>query len=190
MEPKKYFQIQTPGTDGVLRPLEVNQYGESDSFFDTEEEAELFIRQTFADAQSPEMNPDDKTDLVLIVLPVFCVRFIAVLLLLMLMACGSEKKGEKYIVSGLPKGVKVYGFNEQYDKPYGRYELHFFLKNETGKKIEYPQIDGDLFLNGELEGKVTGGLAEHLNNLDSGVISFSYIMPKQVPDSVVFKFVN
>lgn len=72
--PVKYFQICTPGVDGVLRPLEINQYGETDSFFATEDEVEKFIHEHFWDAQDDE-RPDDKTDIVLVILPLYLCRF-------------------------------------------------------------------------------------------------------------------
>lgn len=105
-----------------------------------------------------------------------------------MVSCGGDSKSpaEKYITKDLPDGVSVYGFNEKFDKPYGKYELHFFVKNETGKKIEFPEIEGALYLDGKLEGPVTGGPGKHLDNLDSGVVSFAYILPTKVPDSVVF----
>jgi hypothetical protein len=102
----------------------------------------------------------------------------------------AKPKPEKYVTENLPEGISVYGFEEKYDKPYGRYELYFILKNETGKKVEYPQVDGDLFVDGKLEGTATGGPGKHLNNLDSGLVSFMWILPYKVPDSVVFRWIQ
>jgi hypothetical protein len=101
-----------------------------------------------------------------------------------------KPKAEKYVTENLPEGISVYGFEEKYDKPYGRYELYFILKNETGKKIEYPQVDGDLFVDGKLEGTATGGTDKHLNNLESGLVSFMWTLPYKVPDSVVFRWIQ
>lgn len=71
--PVKYFQIMTPGINGVLRPFEVNQFGETESFFYSEAEAEKFIAKHFADAQQP--GEVEKKELVLIIMPVFLCRF-------------------------------------------------------------------------------------------------------------------
>jgi hypothetical protein len=101
-----------------------------------------------------------------------------------------EPKREKYIASKLPEGVTVYGFNETFDKPYGKYDLSFTLKNSTNKKIEYPQIDVDLYVDGKLEGTATGGPGKLLENGDIGTVSISWILPKKVPDSVVFKWIE
>ena len=74
MEPVKYYQIQAvdPKT-GILRPLEVHKFGEPDSFFETEEQAEKFIKEMFFNSQM-DINKE-VVDLVLVILPVFQVRF-------------------------------------------------------------------------------------------------------------------
>jgi len=102
----------------------------------------------------------------------------------------SKIKREKYITSKLPQGVTVYSFKETFDKPYGKYDLSFTLKNGTGKKVEYPQIDVDMYVDGKLEGTATGGPGKHLENDEKGTISISWILPKKVPDSVVFKWIQ
>lgn len=119
--------------------------------------------------------------------------FISALLMYLLFGCAPSEvhtPAQRFITDQLPKGVLVYGFDEQYDKYKGEYELRFFLKNETGKRIEYPQIDGDIFIDGKLDGPVTGGPGKHLNHLDSGVVSLATILPTRIPDSVVFKFIQ
>lgn len=76
MKPVKYYQIMTPDPQGILRPFEVNQFGETDSFFKTQFEAQEFIEEHFLDAQEVGSNPPiDQTDVVLVVLPVFLCRF-------------------------------------------------------------------------------------------------------------------
>lgn len=76
MKPIKYYQIVTPGVDGVLRPFDVSQFGEGDGLFSTQEEAERFIEETFDDAQEVgSFPPSYKKDLGLSVLPVWLVRF-------------------------------------------------------------------------------------------------------------------
>jgi hypothetical protein len=71
-KPVKYFQILTPDSKGILKPFEVNQFGETDSFFKTESDAEKFIIENFKDAQSDGI---DKTEAVLIVMPVFLIQY-------------------------------------------------------------------------------------------------------------------
>lgn len=110
-----------------------------------------------------------------------------------LVACGINEirtPAQRFITDHLPEGVLVYGFHENYDGYNGQYELRFFMKNETGQQIKYPGIEGDFFVDGKLEGPITGGPGKHLENLDSGVVSLSWILPTKVPDSVVFKFIQ
>jgi hypothetical protein len=71
-KPIKYYQIMTPATNGILRPFEVNQFGEVDSFFESEGQAEQFIADHFLDAQQED---GEKKELVLIILPVFICQF-------------------------------------------------------------------------------------------------------------------
>lgn len=75
MTPIKYYQILTPDNKGVIRPFEVNQFGESDPFFASQSDAENFIKENFLNAQTPMLEPADRVDLVLIVCPIFLVRF-------------------------------------------------------------------------------------------------------------------
>lgn len=73
ISPIQYFQIMTPDTKGILRPFEVNQFNETDPFFETEDQAKLFIADNFFDSQQP--GEPERKDLVLIILPVFLCRF-------------------------------------------------------------------------------------------------------------------
>jgi hypothetical protein len=76
MKPVKYYQIVTPDTNGVLRPFEINQFGEVDSFFKTSYEAEEFIKNNFLDAQETGSNPPiNQVDVVLSIMPVFLCRY-------------------------------------------------------------------------------------------------------------------
>jgi hypothetical protein len=76
MEPVKYYQIMTPDNDGVLRPFETIQFPGGRSFYDTQEDAEEFIKTNLLDAQEIGSNPPiDHTDVVLIILPIFKCRF-------------------------------------------------------------------------------------------------------------------
>ena len=76
MTPRKYFQIVTPDVNGVLRPFEVQQYGETESVFNTMDEAEQFINEHFDDYQEIGSDPRvERKDLVLSVIPVWMVRF-------------------------------------------------------------------------------------------------------------------
>lgn len=111
--------------------------------------------------------------------------------LAMLSSCGADKTiQERCNVKGLPSGVSCYGFNEKYNKPYGKWSLDFFMKNTTGKTIEIPQVDADIYVNGKKEGPVSGGPGRALANGDSAVVSYSWICPNNVPDSLIFKFVS
>lgn len=94
---------------------------------------------------------------------------------------------QKFNVSQLPKGIELSGFNELYDKPYGKWDLHLFMKNTSPKTIEYPQIDADLYIDGKVVGTVTGGPNKHLLSGDSAVVSLAWILPNQVPDEIIFK---
>jgi hypothetical protein len=76
MKPVKYYQIVTPDPIGVLRPLEVNQFGEVDSFFSTQREAEQFIEDHFDDHQEVGSSPpSERVDIVLSIVPVYLCRF-------------------------------------------------------------------------------------------------------------------
>lgn len=76
MKPVKYYQILTPDPNGVFRPFEVNQFSETDSFFESEQQAQEFIEEHFLDAQEIGSDPPiDKTELVLTVVPVWLLRF-------------------------------------------------------------------------------------------------------------------
>jgi hypothetical protein len=109
---------------------------------------------------------------------------------LLLAACNAtpSKPVNRFNVSQIPDGIKLYGFTEKYSPAAGQYELLFYIKNETGKKIEYPQVDGQLYVKGVVDGSPTGGPGKNLEPLDSGVVSLSWILPEQRPDSVLFTF--
>lgn len=108
-----------------------------------------------------------------------------------LMVSSPRKKAvEKYNTSSIPEGIEIYGFEEKYDKPYGRYELYFTILNRTGKPLKYPQVDGDLYVDGKLEGTVTGGPGKHLEDKETGVIGYAWILPNKVPDSIIFKYIQ
>ncbi len=113
-----------------------------------------------------------------------------VILFAVVAACSAPENKNKFIAKDLPQGVEVYGFNETFDKPYGKYALHFYLKNTTGQKLESAQVSGQLFIDGKVEGEPIGGPGRALDHLDSAVVSFAWVLPTKVPDSVVFKFSN
>lgn len=76
MKPVKYFQIVSFDKEGVMKPLEVNQFGHSSGLFDSENEAEQFINEEFLDSQEiGSYPPIDKVDLVISVIPIYLVRF-------------------------------------------------------------------------------------------------------------------
>lgn len=114
-------------------------------------------------------------------------NLIIILVLSAMAACNSPSPKDKFITKNLPEGIVLKGFNEKFNKPYGKWDLYFFMKNETGRKIEYPQVDGDLYLDGRIVTTVTGGPDKHLDNLDSGVVEFGWILPDKVPDSIIFR---
>lgn len=75
MKPNRYYQIVSPDSHGILRPFEVNQFGET-GFFETYEQAEQFIEEHFKDAQDVGSVPViDKTEIVLSIIPVYLCRF-------------------------------------------------------------------------------------------------------------------
>jgi hypothetical protein len=109
----------------------------------------------------------------------------------LLSGCGQDKTIEqRCIVKNLPEGITCYGFNEKFDKPYGKWTLDFFMKNTTGKTIEFPQVDADLYLDDKMSGPVTGGPGKALASGDSAVISYAWIFPNKVPDSLIFRFIE
>lgn len=73
--PKKYFQICSIDAKGTIHPFEIHQFGEIDTFFTSEVEAEEWIKANLKDSQSPELTPIQKTDAVLIILPIFIIRY-------------------------------------------------------------------------------------------------------------------
>lgn len=107
-------------------------------------------------------------------------------ILLIAIGCSSGETSNKFITSAMPAGIEVYGFNEQFDKPYGKYALHFYLKNTTGQRLDNTQVNGKLYINGKVEGEPIAGPGRALQGLDSAVVSFAWILPNQVPDSIVF----
>jgi hypothetical protein len=76
MKPIKYYQIMTPDNNGVLRPFETVQFPGGLSFYESEQDAEEFIKANFLDAQEVgSVPPIDHTDVVFIILPLFKCRF-------------------------------------------------------------------------------------------------------------------
>lgn len=115
-----------------------------------------------------------------------------IITLLALLAVGctpsENDQGEsvkRFITRKIPANIDLYGFNERWDAYNGQYELLFFIKNRTGKTIDIPQVEGVIYTGAE-KIEVTGGPGKELINLDSGIVSFSAILPTQKPDSIVF----
>lgn len=73
--PVKYFQICTIEADGTIHPFEINQFGETYPFFSSQVEAEKWVTDNLKDAQSPELVPTQKRDAVLVILPIFIIRY-------------------------------------------------------------------------------------------------------------------
>ncbi|HCW05807.1 MAG TPA: hypothetical protein DGG95_00385 [Cytophagales bacterium] len=107
-----------------------------------------------------------------------------------LLSCSDKPSQEKYIVTNLPAGIRIYNFHEAYNKPTGQYILSFTMKNETGNKIDYPQINVDLYLNEKHEGTATSGPGTSLENNQEGTCSILWIFPNEKPDKLIFKFIK
>jgi len=93
-------------------------------------------------------------------------------------------------ISKLPKGIDVSQFEEKYEAYKGKWSMTMVMKNNTAKKIEYPQIDADLYRDAELVGTATGGPGKHLKPGESGTVSYAWIIAEKVPTKIELKYIQ
>jgi len=108
----------------------------------------------------------------------------------LLFSC-AEKKETKTIeercnLTQLPKDIKLYDIKESYNQYKGQWNIEYKIKNESKKTIDIVSLEADLYIDGEKQGTATGGGGD-IKKGEYIEASFNWILPKEVPDSIVVR---